>query len=107
MPTALSLLVAAVFTLGDLENAKGNISDVTVEGDVVEVFRDDIDADYGYAFLMDGNSVLPLICKLRDEELLAPPLFEASPKRFWALHDLSRTTDRAGRRVCCGQDGRR
>ena len=70
MSTALSLLVAAVFTLGDLENAKGNISDVTVEGDVVEVFRDDIDADYGYLFLMDGNVILPVICKLNGDERL-------------------------------------
>lgn len=64
MVSALNFLLAAVFSIGELSSASNGIRNVTIEGDVVEVFRDDIDPDFGYLLLMDNATVLPAVFEL-------------------------------------------
>jgi len=57
------LLAAGVLTLGDLSKSAMDIPVVTVEGDVIEAFQDDIDADYCFLLLKDGDFSLPVACR--------------------------------------------
>jgi len=55
-------LAAGVLTLGDLSQSEKDMPVVTVEGDVVEAFPDDIDANFCFLLLKEGDSSLPVAC---------------------------------------------
>jgi signal transduction histidine kinase len=69
--TIFSLLLATVCSLGELDEQRHDMLDVTTEGIVVDVIPDEVDVRYTILLLKDGATTLPVFCKgqLKSENL--------------------------------------
>ena len=65
-----SILLAASVSFADLSaatNRPSDVSDVTIEGEVIDVIPDDIDQNYRYLMLRDGDMAIPVAYNVHEQ----------------------------------------